>query len=135
MAVSFLLFSASYFSLLSVVIEKAFGKIIGADIYAFNLIDSTSSLNETAINAFLDGVIAENPSDPLVTNYALPSMNLHSVLGGSDAFGTSVWLKDTSSYSEMLTNLIALPRNFMSVVNPMFYIPKDIQDGFDSDNT
>ena len=107
-------------------IEKAFGKVIGADIYAFNFLDSTYSLNETAINAYLDGVIAENPSDPLVTGYALPSMNLHSVLGGSDQAGNSVWMKDTSQYNEMLTNLIALPRNFMSVVNPMFYIPKEI---------
>ena len=35
----------------------------------------------------------------------------------------------------MYTNLIALPRNFMSVVDPLYYIPKEIQEGFDSDNT
>ena len=107
-------------------IEKAFGKVIGADIYAFNFIESSVSMNETAITGFLDAVIAEDPSDPLVTGYALPSMNLHSVIGGSNQAGTSVWLKDTSQYHEMLSNVIALPRNFMSVVDPMFYIPKEI---------
>ena len=35
LAVSFLLYSASYFSLMAVLIEKAFGKMIGADVLVF----------------------------------------------------------------------------------------------------
>ena len=36
-------------------------------------------MNETSINMYLDSVIAENPSDPLITGYAYMSVDLHTI--------------------------------------------------------
>ena len=83
LAVAFLLFSASYFQLLAEVIEKAFSKLIGADIYVYNIMQQYENgicMNETAINIYLDSVIAENPSDPLITGYTYTSVDLHAIL-------------------------------------------------------
>ena len=68
LAVSFLLFSSSYFKLLTSLIDKAFSKIIGADVYAFGWLDM---INEIPVAEYLDGLMAED--DPSVVDYAFTS--------------------------------------------------------------
>lgn len=92
LAVSFLLFSASYFKLLAAIIEKVFGKIIGADIYAFGY---EGMINEVPVADYLDGLMASD--DKLVTDYAFTTWDLANILnlGGSSP---KVYLQDSSQF-------------------------------------
>ena len=74
LAVSFLIFAASYFSLLITIIEKAFGKVIGADIYAFGV---NGMITETPVAAYLDDMIKAEGKP--VVDYAFKSWDLLSI--------------------------------------------------------
>ena len=81
-------------------------------------------MNETSINMYLDSVIAENPSDPLITGYAYTSVDLHAIT--KNDVGITNFLRDASDYTKIETKMVGVPRNYMSVLNPDFYVPQSI---------
>lgn len=129
LAISYLIFSASSFLLLSSLIIKQTESLIGADIRVNN---PKGYLNEIPIAEFLD-----NQMDPAngatVVDYAFVTQDLRnfqkSIFNRPD---TDVnlhhnKLRDLSDYHSTEFKIFGVPQNFMQVINEEFYIPTDMQ--------
>ena len=119
LAVSFLIFAASYFSLLITIIDKAFGKVIGADIYAFGY---NGMITETPVAAYLDEMIKAEGKP--VVNYAFKSWDLKSIRGLAEsctAIANNMLLQDLNQYELLTVRLFGIPENYFDVVDADYY--------------
>ena len=127
LAISYLIFSASSFLLLSSISIKSAESLIGADIRVKN---PGSYLNEIPIADFLDSQMSGDNAP--VVDYAFVTMNFHKFakLILDDTVGDLHHndLKDLSDYHSTDIATYGVPENFMKVINDEFYIPTDMQD-------
>ena len=122
LAISFLIFSASSFSLTSTLVVKAAESIIGSDIKAQNL---SGYLDEIPIAEFLDNQIAA-VGQP-VLDYAFASITSQYLWGTAASIGGNSAITTASDSSGRINiHYIGVPRNLLDVVNADFYIPTDM---------
>ena len=121
LAISYLIFSASSFLLLSALIIKTAEVIIGADIRVGN----TSYLNEVAIADFLDNQMT-GASAPVV-GYAFRTADLADFYRKVNPGAQDSELLNLSGYQVQSAGIYGVPSNFMQVIDSSFYVPGDVQ--------
>ena len=123
LAISFMIFAASSFELLSTLIEKTALQYIGADMQGVSL---TGYITEGPIADFLDSQIEEG----LVVDYAFicpPTSKVFSEVRWDVDGGYKQWISDASQYEYYEVNVKCLPKNFLKVADTTFYYPKHLQ--------
>ena len=128
LSISFLIFAASSFTLISTLISKTYESLLGADIMAQGVADSGNYLNEIPIAEFLDNqkVADGNP----VLDYAFVSYNLEDIIVGDMSFNFA----GMAGYSSYGTKVHAVPENYLNVTDIEFYVPTSTQGGFSDTN-
>ena len=123
LSISFLIFAASSFTLISTLIEKTALSLIGADLCATATFSPNALLDEIPMQEFLENQMAEEGQP--VWDYAFFSVktDFYMVNGGSPV------VMDNSRYSSVPVQIYGLPVNYLNVTDVDFYVPTDIQGG------
>ena len=130
LAISFLIFSASSFTLISTLIAKTAESLIGADLSATGYFGA-SLLDEIPIQQFLEGQMAEEGQP--VFGYAFGTVPSSFWLSnGGDG---KPYILDNSRYAHYPISVYGVPANYLNVTDVEFYVPTDIQEGLDGNET
>lgn len=120
LAIAFLLLAASYFSMLSVVIEKALANAIGSDVTVYGWY---TMIDEGPVSKYLDDLKAEEGQP--VTSYSFLSYSFHSILDLGTTSGDTIKL--VGAGLDVHINLIGVPENFFDTQNTELYVQKQVQ--------
>ena len=120
LATSFLIFSASAFTLISTLIAKTAESLIGADLTATAALGDHTFLDELPMQAFLETQVAEEGQP--VLDFAFTSAPSKWWYGSDD----NPYVEDNARYSAYRTTIYAAPSNYLNVVDLEFYVPTDI---------
>jgi len=121
LAISYLIFSASSFLLLSAMITDTTQSLIGADIRVGN---TDGFLNEIRIAEFLEGqkTATGNP----VIDYAFRTASLTDFFYLATGNGDTDRIYSLGGYKDTKVHLYGVPQNFMNVIDTNYYIGKDV---------
>ena len=122
--ISFMIFAASSFELLSTLIEKTVLQFIGADMQGVSF---TDFIIETPIAEFLDTQIEKG----LVVDYTFicpPTSKIFSAARTDMRDDYPQYISDASQYEYYEVHTKCLPKNFLKVTDLTFYYPKHLQE-------
>lgn len=122
LAISFLIFAASSFTLLAGLIEGEVVTLFGSDLY----VDSWGApsghyLNETALTAFLE---EQQQFDGAVAGFGYISTKLNDLtefIMDDDSYSQK--LSDLTGYNLINIDVMAVPEEFLSLVDDNYYFP------------
>ena len=121
LSISFLIFSASSFSLMSTLIVKLTESIIGADLHASN---PDGYLNEVPIAEFLDTQMGQDDSP--VIDYAFTTISTEDFVALARDEDVTDTIKGASGASLAVpTSIYAVPENFLNVALDEYLLPSD----------
>jgi hypothetical protein len=124
---SFLIFSASSFQLLSMLMESQLNNMVGADLYAFSFdtVAMSSMINDGEIDAFLR---SQNETYGDVLEWTYVSFNLEDILRRIMPKGYSkMYLSDYSGYKGVHSNVYAVKPNYLRTLDLQYYFPREIE--------
>lgn len=139
LAISFLIFAASSFTLLSGLIEGEVVTLFGSDLYvdAIQAYDG-AFLNETVLSEFLEAQIA---FDGAISSYGYISVQMSDLTtlvtkdSYYDASEKSQRLGDLTGYNLININVMSVPEEYLDIVDDNYYFPNTFQKGLDYNKT
>jgi hypothetical protein len=125
LAMSFLVFSASSFALISILIEKAAYQALGSDIYVSCY--ETAVFNEVPMSNFLDSMIEAEGSP--VWGYTFTTFNMADLMEFLGFDDHTIKLRDPNGYGRSANiDLYGVSENYLNVTDIDFYYPMSFQD-------